>query len=86
MRVCAASDGTSGGILLSSYCAEDPAVRIHVSGLVNPHGIQATVYCIDRENTFESVSAETFHGDAFTIQRKKDRYTTLYIDLRQMQK
>ena len=85
VRVCAASDGTSGGILLSSYCAEDPAVRIHVSGLANPHGIQATVYCIDRENTFEIVSAETFHGDAFTIQRKKDRYTTLYIELKQMQ-
>ena len=81
VRLCAAGDGKKGGILISSYEAEDTDLWIDVNGLHGENGVKARVYATDKDHMFEVVSEEVFFGDKIRFLRKKDAHTTLYIEL-----
>lgn len=81
VKVCAAGGENKGGILVSSYKAEDKELWIDISGMKAENGVKATIYCTDKDHFFEVVSEETFFGDQIRFLRKKDEFTTLYIEL-----
>ncbi|MBO4297934.1 MAG: hypothetical protein J5998_03975 [Clostridia bacterium] len=81
VRLCAAVNGGNGGILISSYKAEDSDLWISVRGLRGGNGVKASVWMTDKDHFFEKVSEEVFYGDQISFLRRKDAYTTLYIEL-----
>ncbi len=81
VRLCAAGNGGKGGILIASYRAADSDLWIDVRGLSGENGVRARVWQTDKDHFFEMVSEEVFFGDRIRFLRRKDAYTTLYIEL-----
>ena len=83
--VCAATDGKTGGILLTNYSEHDSDlaedVTIDLENIIGKNGMRVKIYKLDEEHNGDLVYDESYEDWETSIRLHLDLFTTCYIEI-----